>query len=318
MKVIKSSVEIINQEPGIIGMKKHIERVGRISYKSEGKITENSYEKFIEMLYSRGHWAVFNLGTVYLKFSGKDVDFARLYSIFREHPFSKIRNIGNDYYVTTDFRVICQFKLEKDMEKYWCDPTPNHYLKVTTHWICSRSTSHQIIRHSSLRPIQESQRYVNYCLDKNGNGITYILPQWAYDVRDEIGSTVDSLTGMSREYIYDLDGEELWEELCILDRTVASRDNLWKAIETEYFNEINSEDGEKLKPEDARGVLCNDTKTELCLTGYVSDWWYDESKNPDSPEKCGFFNLRMAPDAQRDVRVLAKDLYNQFIEAGLI
>ena len=463
MKILKSSVEIVDQAPGIEGMKKHIERVGRIAYKSEGLITPDSYLRFVDMLYKRGHWAVFNLGTVYLKVP-KAALTTDIQSLLSE-PFTKYDEVGGFYYITTNYRVICQLGLEELMVKYWEEPCKNHYHRITSHWICSRSTSHQVVRHRALCivgdsevysvtpglkwkiedlyewmnsptsgllgfmdlasvneesgliyatkikdviqsgrksvyrvvtelgnelistkahqyyvgggeyktlsklsvgdsiysylqetnevkkdkivsiescgrkmcydlevvgpyhnfvasgvvvhncAIQESQRYVNYDKSKNGGGIQYIHPQWAYRVREDIGTTIDSLTGEVRSWVLDLDGEELWHELSLHDRTVAGRDRLWELIENEYRYEVNADDGEKLKPEEARGVLCNDTKTELCLCGYLSDWMYEPDPEKTT-EKAGFFYLRCAQDAQEDIRVLAQSLKYQFIERG--
>ena len=312
MKVVKSSVEIIDQGPGIDGMKRHIERVGRISYKSESRMSEDSWVRFVDMLYERGHWAVFGLGTVYLKvpifYSGQG------FSDLLKERFTEHVSCGGYYYVTTNYRVICQLGLEDFMKSFWVEPGEHHHRRVTSHWVCSRSTSHQVIRHRAFCFIQESQRYVNYDKEKNGGGISYILPQWAYRIREDIGSTVDSLTGESREWILGLDGEELWNELNLHDRTVSGRDNLWRLIEDEYKYELNSEDGEKLRPEEARGVLCNDVKTEFCMCGYIGDYMMEPKEG--SKEKAGFFSLRCASDAQDDVRVLAQSLKDQFIERG--
>lgn len=41
-----------------VNMMKHIERCGRICYKSEGAITDDSYDKFIRGLIARGHESV--------------------------------------------------------------------------------------------------------------------------------------------------------------------------------------------------------------------------------------------------------------------
>ena len=111
-----------------------------------------------------------------------------------------------------------------------------------------------------------------------------------------------------------MDGEELWDTLTTMDRTVSGRDHFWRAVEIEYNNEILAEDGEKLKPEEARGVLCNDVKTEICLCGYLEDWYYTPPLG--SYEKAGFFNLRCADDAQEDIRILSQDLKNKFDELG--
>ena len=313
MKVIKSSVSILEQEPGIVGMKKHIERVGRVAYKSEDKITEDSYIRFLQMIYDRGHWAVFNLGTVYLVFPGKSEKstYSKLKST---HPFTRWTEKDGQVYMTTNYRVICQLGLEEFMEKYWSEPGDLHYHRGTAHFICNRSTSHQLVRHRSLCPLQESQRYCNYTKGKFGKEITFILPQWIYRVREDIANTIDPLTRAPRRYIMAYDGEMLWNELTVWDRTVAGRDDFWEACEKEYFAEMVTGDGEILKPEEARGVLCNDTKTEICMCGFLEDWYYTPS--PDTKEKAGFFYLRCASDAQADIRVLACSLKEQFDEAG--
>lgn len=57
MKLIPPSIEIIkDKDPTTI--LKNIERMGRICYKSEDKITDTSYEPFIKALIKRGHEAV--------------------------------------------------------------------------------------------------------------------------------------------------------------------------------------------------------------------------------------------------------------------
>ena len=48
MRIEKSKVEILEQEPGIIGMYRFIERAGRVAYKTEDKITEDSWQKIPE------------------------------------------------------------------------------------------------------------------------------------------------------------------------------------------------------------------------------------------------------------------------------
>ena len=49
MKVLEPTVEVIKQEDfSIKGIKQFIERCARLSYKSEDKITDDSYEKFVQ------------------------------------------------------------------------------------------------------------------------------------------------------------------------------------------------------------------------------------------------------------------------------
>ena len=314
MRIEKSKVEILEQEPGIIGMYRFIERAGRIAYKTEDKITEDSWQRFLKMLKERGHWAVFNQGTVYLRFNpAKEMEAWK--KLKETKPWTKWTKDVDWVNVTTNFRVILQLGLESFMEKYWEEPDASFYRRVGSLWSCSRATSHQLVRSRIFCFIQESQRYCNYSKGKFGSELTYILPQWIYRVRQDIGSTIDPVTYEPRNWILHLDGDRLWDELTLWDRTVSSRDDMWKAIEKEYLAEMLAGDGEKLKPEEARGILPNDIKTEIIMTGYVGDWFYEPPK--DSPEKAGFFFLRCAPDAQADIRVLAESLKEQMIERGI-
>lgn len=57
MKIIKPYIELIDA-PDYNAMLKKIERIGRICYKSESKITEDSAEGFIRGIIKRGHESV--------------------------------------------------------------------------------------------------------------------------------------------------------------------------------------------------------------------------------------------------------------------
>lgn len=316
MKVIKSSVSILEQEPGVIGMYKHIERVGRVAYKSEDKITEDSWEKFVEMLYRKGHHAVFNLGTVYLSIP-KQGNETIIENLKKTAPWTVWEEKTNIVLFTTNYRVICQLGYVNVMKNFWCEPTDDHYHRVTAHWTCSRSIATEILRHRILCPVMESTRYVLYSKEKFGGELKFILPQWVYRVREDISKSIDSLTGEDMKYILELDGEDLWKELCILDRTVSSRDNFWRAAEEEYMYEVTNDEGEKLTAQEARDSLPMGLACELFTCGYVKDWLYQTPNPETNPEKAGFFNLRCASDAHPDIRVLAIDLKNQFIKEGI-
>lgn len=68
MKLIRQDFNIVNQKGfSIKDIKKHIEYCARISYKSQDRITDDSYEKFVNMLESRGHDRPLEFGTVHLK-----------------------------------------------------------------------------------------------------------------------------------------------------------------------------------------------------------------------------------------------------------
>ena len=58
MNLIKPSFEIIQQQPKQIGLIKHIELCGRVCYKSEDKIKENTANIFVNGLIKSDHTSV--------------------------------------------------------------------------------------------------------------------------------------------------------------------------------------------------------------------------------------------------------------------
>ena len=62
MKVITPSYEIISKLDGP-ELLREIERIGRVCYKSEDKITEDSAPKFVAMIIKRGHEAMLEHGS---------------------------------------------------------------------------------------------------------------------------------------------------------------------------------------------------------------------------------------------------------------
>ena len=68
MKIIEPSVEILDHLDGNEILKK-LELCGRVCYQSEDKITEDSAERFVQMLIKRGHESVLEHVAVTVKFT---------------------------------------------------------------------------------------------------------------------------------------------------------------------------------------------------------------------------------------------------------
>lgn len=191
MKLIKQSFEFINQTDfSLVGIKKHIERCARVSYKSENKITDTSYEKFVNMLESRGHDRPLEFGTVYLSRTSQKEDNMEWLDKYAYNPWSKFSfgngstringELRNTVYVTTNYRVIKEHHWEDDLQ-YLCEPTEYHYKRYTVHMILDRGVMDEFRTHVGLSHLAESTRYCNYSKDKFGNELTFIQPCW--DIR---------------------------------------------------------------------------------------------------------------------------------------
>lgn len=166
MRLCKPSYEIWEQPAGLEGIHKQIEKAGRVCYKSEDKITEDSAKSFVDRMIASGHGAMLEHGAVYLDVPNSAGDY-NLVPFFASNPYSRvvIRYLDDRVhnYVTTNFRVIVENFAEvyiPDILQYLCEPTECHAKRVTVHFVCDRGVSHEFVRHRVMSFAQESTRYV--------------------------------------------------------------------------------------------------------------------------------------------------------------
>jgi len=175
----------------------HVERCGRICYKSEDRITEDSAERFVNGIRKSGHESVL------------------------EHAL------------------------------------------ITAIVICSRACSHQLVRHRIAAYSQESQRYCDY---GKKDSLQVVCPP-------SIGLLPGDYQGD-----YDRDRYEwiLWRddsEHHPVEITCANEQQVrWVMHIDSVYDEYMRELKEGIKPEDARYLLPNATKTELAVTFNLRQW----------------------------------------------
>ncbi len=169
MKLIKQSFEFINQTDfSLVGIKKHIERCARVSYKSEDKITDTSYEKFVNMLESRGHDRPLEFGTVHLKMSSPQFDALQMLLIKNKvynDCWIKYNVIDTEKesicYITTNYRYYMELcKYDRGIFEY-LDPSdsPLYPKRYTVHMILDRGVMDEFRTHVGLSHLAESTRY---------------------------------------------------------------------------------------------------------------------------------------------------------------
>lgn len=153
MRLIKPSFEIIQQQPGEIGMLKHTETCGRVAWKSEERTTEDSYIKFIDMLKGVNHGSVLEHGTVYMLMPCT-THFSGSIPFYNNNQYTKVVDckIGNEYFyaITTNYRVLLDGQnnpftdVWQDLKELQCEPTEFHEKRVTVRFICDRGVSHKL------------------------------------------------------------------------------------------------------------------------------------------------------------------------------
>lgn len=302
MRIIKPSFEIWDQEEGLEGIYKQIERAGRVCYKSEDKITEDSAKGFVGRMVKSGHGAMLEHGTVYLKIPYGTMDDRGEFSNepivikYIDNPYSVVMNNSeNDYwYITSNYRVIIENGWIDDLQ-YLCEPTEFHAKRITVHFVCDRGVSHEYVRHRVFSFAQESTRYCNYSKDKFDNELTYICPCWLdYDRVQEL----TEIANRDNKEVYRMGHDE---SLSMEERGLCSFVYDMSNHEHGYLFQISV----GWKPQEARAVLPNALKTELVMTGFVSDWEH-------------FFKLRDAGSAHPQARELAHPLHEEFKNRNLL
>lgn len=287
MKLIKPSFTILHQAPGLEGVYKQIELAGRTCYKSEDKITPDSAKAFVERMINSGHGAMLEHGTVYL---GMPIETiipieANGWGKYESNKYSKggiVCSINGEkrVAVTTNLRVLVENGWLDDLQ-YICEPTEYHEKRITVRFTCDRGVSHEFVRHRVFSFAQESTRYCNYSKDKFGNELTFIQPCYLNEAElAQYGPYHLVSRNKSPESIF----------ICSLNNA-----------EKDYLTLIES----GWKAQEARAVLPNALKTELVMTGFVTDWQH-------------FFDLRCASNAHPQARELAIPLYEEFLNQKLI
>lgn len=186
-RLIKASYEIIDQTKfDLVSIKKHIERCARVSYKSEDKITEDSYKKFVSMLIERKHYRPLEFGTVCLKLPVFEYYKQNLNKL---NPlWSRTHLDSTGMYLTTNYRALIEHFINEFpyndpveivdnlIEGYNCDHgyNPRH----TVHFIIDRGTMDEFRTHVTLSHLAESTRYCNYSKDKFDKSVTFIKHKW--------------------------------------------------------------------------------------------------------------------------------------------
>lgn len=181
MKLIKPSYQIIKPTGYTMDdIYKSIELVGRVSHKSEDKITENSAKTFVERIIKMKHLSTCEFGTVYLyyKVDKPSTMVKEIIDFYKNNQYSKVKCIKNhsntysecgmgrlydtkysEYFITTNLRVCLENNRQEYLTNALCKPTKFHEKRYTVKFICDRGILAEFTRHRKFSFMAESTRY---------------------------------------------------------------------------------------------------------------------------------------------------------------
>jgi len=287
MKLIKQSYEIINQTDfSLVGIKKHIERCARVSYKSENRITENSYEKFVNMLINRGHDRPLEFGTVHLRMTYEELvdlqDTLAGIGIYNDYWLKwkeEIIDSDDNIFVTTNYRYFLEVIKQHPWIEELLDESDSEYYpkRYTVHMILDRGVMDEFRTHVGLSHLAESTRYCAYNKAKFGGEVTFIEPCWEIKTADEVVTPEGThMSSSSNEFLVALN-----------------------EAENHYLSLL----AKGWTPQQARSVLPLGIKSELISCGFEDAW-------------SNFFYRRDASDAHPMAQEIAKPMHEEFIKLG--
>ena len=318
MNIIKPKYEILeqqyNKETLLEDMFKHIEICGRTCYKSEDKITDTSYQKFVKMLEDANHGAMLEHGTVYLTIPvGTPVDDIQymwktdIVSFFKRNKYSVVKEkVVNEtidveikgygiktqasatfYYVTTNWRVIYD---NEDQLLFKYALSNYHFDKETLkdsvlQWMTVPTENHE------KRYTVRFTYHLAVARDINRHRVQSIgeeSTRYCNYSKEKFGAELNIIepiffTDLAKNRI---NSNEQWSFKHMCKLIAEDRSNEFDAIDMWRFVNLACEYGYmhntqifKWTPQQASLMLPLDTKTTSVHTAFASDW-------------CHFFNLR--------------------------
>lgn len=318
MRLYKPSYEIWEQPAGLEGIYKQIEKAGRVCYKSEDKITEDSAKPFVDRMINSQHYAMLEHGTVYLDIPNSAGDY-NLVPFFASNPYSRvvIRPLDDRVhnYITTNFRVMIENFAEEyvsDILQYLCEPTEYHAKRITVHFICDRGILAEFTRHRVFSFAAESTRYCNYSKDKFGGEVTFIIPCWL-NLSEGHYQYVHETGPLGHDFYWtpEVSYKDLENGASLFLETLAHSEVAYHELLNKWDNRVHDRrfrtgyKGNPWTPQQARVVLPNALKTELVMTGFADDWKH-------------FFFLRCPVNAHPQARELAIPLSDEFNRRGYL
>ena len=318
MNIIKPKFEIIeqqyNKETLLEDMFKHIEICGRTCYKSEDKITDTSYQKFVKMLEDANHGAMLEHGTVYLTIPlGTPLDDPQYmwkqdiviffknnkYSVVKEKIINEtvdveIKGFGTQtqasahfYYITTNWRVIFENKDFNIVKDVWYYKIDKESLKDSVlQWITEPTKEHE------KRYTVRFTYHLAVARDINRHRVQSVgeeSTRYCNYSKEKFGN--GELNIIEPVFFTDLaknriNSENQWSLKTMCRLIAQGRENEMDAIDMWRFVNLACEFGYmyntqifKWTPQQASLMLPLGTKTTSVHTVFASDW-------------CHFFNLR--------------------------
>lgn len=293
MKIIKPSVELMKHD---VDLYQFIERAGRVCYKSEDKITENSAKKFVSGLASNEHYAPLEHEYIYFYFSDYNdvINFISGFLVPDSNSYGLIKYLNvSERYISGSVRAWIEFF--------------DNYFKISKEYVVSKGiykkmfTLLSVNYHDIFNEIvdwgndEESETIGEIklvsrqeFLDANEPDYVYynLLPHTIKFVADKgflaeiTRHRVASFSAESSRFCNYSQGK-FNEEITVIEPCYWDKDNnkkdevsyrIWEHVCQEAEDAYISMAKNNIPPEQARALLPQSLKTEVIVTATEKEW----------------------------------------------
>ena len=293
MKIIEPYFEFIDEPDAL----KKIELCGRVCYKSENKITDGSAEMFVKNLIKRGHESVLEHAVFIITCDDTSAGiFNRICNTITHRDGGRVllnstqkrRNvISGNVRAWRDFMRECARLNAYPKFLTLFDGILFDDVNPAKHWI----TTARFIDKSELTPDERDAHFtqtVKFVVDR---GISHEIVRHRTASFSQESTRYCNYSG-SMTFIE----PPFFDDLCL---------QLWENEMQNIENLYNLLISKGTKPQEARTILPNSTKTEIIMTATRDVWKH-------------FFDLRTAEGAHPQMKQIAEPLKAAFIERGII
>ena len=283
MKIIEPSAHIEELPENIY---QRIDKAASVCYQRPGKPTIEEAMEFCQGMIKRKHWMPLEFATVHLVMPW---EYANRFNIckflqveqisftqgivsgsiraFRELSCDFFQSFSRSFlgYLYPEFFEWDQKFITTPVRFAQPHEVPWQHEHVAVRVVCSRAIGNQLVRHRPCAILQESQRYCRYDGKRFDGEVSFIRP--------------------------------IWTEEEIIFRSVFLDD--CDEAESRYFDRLNCCG---LTPQQARGALNNDTKTELLMYANLPEWQHILNEE----------TMRCSPHADPEMQRIMKPLREEF------
>ena len=326
MKLVEQKARLLEKPAATdkLGVLKYIEEIGRVCYKSERRITDDSAPKFIRMLKERKHWAmlehyiftialpvdIFDEMDMYV--NNSNAQFITTREKGRFIQLTRLHSVGKDMlYMLSASATALNYLFEAIMNVKRVYNTKATNVLALNKWLCNQYPDLFVPYQTDTTDVRQDIRFVDEEELEDVPLPVYLAHKWVSfryttnrGVSHEIVRHRPASYAQSSTRYCNYSNDQFGNEITFIKPHFTDDVKIhtpWltgiKETELSYLEMLNA----GATPQQAREVLPNSLMTEMTMTANLQEWIH-------------FINMRCPKDAHPEMRILALQVLDQLMD----